>query len=187
MRIHLFIIIFTLVAMPGCKEKIHQPVAEVNMDQLKEPLIKINRKISRKEKILIDGYIKRRNWDMIETGTGVRYMIIERGGEETPSSGDIVIIDFEISLLDGTICYTSKDSEPEHFVVDYDNVESGMHEAIKYLHKGDKAIIIIPSHRAFGLAGDMSKIPPLSTVIYKIHLLEIIHKQKNDDESSTNK
>lgn len=185
MRIHLFIIIIVLVALQGCKEKIQQPVTAVNMDQLKEPLIKINRKISREEKLLIDGYVKRRKWNMIETGTGVRYMIIEQGSEETPLSGDIVIIDFEISLLDGTICYTSKESEPEHFVVDYDNVESGMHEAIKYLHKGDKAIIIIPSHRAFGLAGDMAKIPPLSTVIYKIHLLEILPKQKKDDEPDT--
>lgn len=181
MHTKLLIFILSLLAIAGCKEKIQQPVKEINMNELKEPLMKVNRKISREEKLAIDGYVKRRNWNMTETGTGVRYMIIEQGSEETPASGDVVIIDFEISLLDGTVCYTSKESGPEHFVVDYDNVESGMHEAIKHLHKGDKAIIIIPSHRAFGLAGDMAKIPPLSTVIYKIHVLEIIPKQKKDD------
>lgn len=185
MRIRLLIIIIGLFALLGCKEKIQQPVPEVNMNELKEPLMNVNRKISREEKLAIDAFVKRRNWNMTETGTGVRYMITEQGSKEIPASGDIVIIDFEISLLDGTTCYTSKETGPEHFVVDYDNVESGMHEAIKYLHKGDKAIIIIPSHRAFGLAGDMAKIPPLSTVIYNIHLLEIIPKQKKDDEPST--
>jgi FKBP-type peptidyl-prolyl cis-trans isomerase len=184
MRIHTYIIFISLLVLQGCKEKVQQPLPEVNMNELKEPLMKVNRKISREEKLAIDGYVKRRNWEMTETGTGVRYMITEQGSKESPSSGDIVIIDFEISLLDGTICYTSKETGPEHFVVDYDNVESGMHEAIKYLHKGDKAIIIIPSHRAFGLAGDMAKIPPLSTVIYKIHVLDIIPKQKIDNEPS---
>ncbi|MCX7744563.1 MAG: FKBP-type peptidyl-prolyl cis-trans isomerase [Flavobacteriales bacterium] len=181
---HIKLLIFiSLLAFAGCKEKIQKPVPDINMNELKEPLMKVNRKLSREEKLAIDGYVKRRNWNMTETGTGVRYMIIEQGSDETPASGDVVIIDFEISLLDGTVCYTSKESGPEHFVVDYDNVESGMHEAIKYLHKGDKAIIIIPSHRAFGLAGDMAKIPPLSTVIYKIHVLEIIPKQKKNDTS----
>lgn len=184
MHTKLFILLLSLLAIAGCKEKIQQPVKEINMNELKEPLMNVNRKISREEKLVIDGYVKRRNWNMAETGTGVRYMIIEQGSEETPASGDVVIIDFEISLLDGTVCYTSKESGPEHFVVDYDNVESGMHEAIKYLHKGDKAIIIIPSHRAFGLAGDMAKIPPFSTVIYKIQVLEIIPKQKKDDSIS---
>ncbi len=184
MHTKLIIFLLSLLAIAGCKEKIHQPVKEINMNELKEPLMNVNRKISREEKLAIDGYVKRRNWNMTETGTGVRYMIIEQGSEETPASGDVVIIDFEISLLDGTVCYTSKESGPEHFVVDYDNVESGMNEAIKYLHKGDKAIIIIPSHRAFGLAGDMAKIPPFSTVIYKIQVLEIIPKQKKDDSIS---
>ncbi len=182
MRIRLLIVIIGLFALPGCKEKIQQPVTEVNMNELKEPLMKVNRKMSREEKLAIDGFVKRRNWNMTETGTGVRYMITEQGSQEIPASGDVVIIDFEISLLDGTICYSSKETGPEHFVVDYDNIESGLHEAIKYLHKGDKAIIIIPSHRAFGLAGDMAKIPPLSTVIYNIHVLDIIPKQKKEND-----
>lgn len=182
MRIILVIVILCFFAFAGCKEKVQQPVPEVNMNELKEPLMNVNRKISREEKLVIDGYVKRRNWNMTETGTGVRYMITEKGSEQVPASGDVVIIDFEISLLDGTTCYSSKETGPEHFVVDYDNVESGMHEAIKYLHKGDKAIVIIPSHRAFGLAGDMAKIPPLSTVIYNIQVLEIIPKQKKEDE-----
>jgi FKBP-type peptidyl-prolyl cis-trans isomerase len=114
---------------------------------------------------------------MMETGTGVRYMIYEKGSGATANSKDVVLIDFDIKLLDGTLCYSSRQTGAEQFVVDYDNVESGLHEAIKYLHQGDKAIIIIPSHRAFGLAGDMDRIPPFSTVVYNISLIEILKKK----------
>lgn len=150
------------------------------MDTVKEQLVDINKKMGKEEKQAIDAYVKRNNLDMIETGTGVRYMIYKEGGGISAESMDIVVLDFEIKLLDGTVCYSSEESGPEDFVVDYDNVESGMHEAIKYLHEGDKAIVIIPSHRAFGLAGDDDKIPPMSTVIYNLEVLKVIKYQKKN-------
>lgn len=174
--LRIVIIIFVVfLASCGGKNDNHQPVV-IDLNKSKEPLIKVNQKISKDEKRAIDAYVTRRNWNMIETGTGVKYMIYERGKDKMPESGDIVVIDFEIQLLDGSVCYSSKESGPEHFVVEYDHVESGMHEAIQYLHEGDKAMIIIPSHRAFGLAGDNEKIPSFATVVYNIHLLKIISK-----------
>jgi len=42
---------------------------------------------------------------------------------------------------------------------------------------GDKAKLIIPSHLAFGLAGDMDQIPPLSPIVYDIEVLDKISKK----------
>lgn len=170
-------ILLTLAAFITCGQKKKTQPVVVNMNQFEDPLLKKNKELSKEEKIAIDAYVKRNHFDMIETGTGVRYMIYEKGKGATANTKDIVLIDFDIKLLDGTLCYSSRHTGAEQFVVDYDNVESGLHEAIKYLHQGDKAIIIIPSHRAFGLAGDMDRIPPFSTVVYNISLLEIIRKK----------
>jgi FKBP-type peptidyl-prolyl cis-trans isomerase len=47
------------------------------------------------------------------------------------------------------------------------------------MHVGDKMRFILPSHLAHGLTGDQSKIPPLSSVVYEIELLELTDpKQK---------
>ena len=54
----------------------------------------------------------------------------------------------------------------------YKRQESGLHEALKYLKVGDKAIIILPHFAAHGILGDMNKIPPLSTVVYDIEVLD---------------
>ncbi|MBP7516014.1 MAG: FKBP-type peptidyl-prolyl cis-trans isomerase, partial [Flavobacteriales bacterium] len=78
---------------------------------------------------------------------------------------------FNVSLIDGTVCYASAPGEPEDFTIEKDNVESGLHEAIQRLSVGDSAIIVIPSHRAYGLAGDSKKIPMRSTVIYHLRLV----------------
>lgn len=177
-RIPAIICILSLfIALNSCgQKKKNQPVI-ININEFDDPLIKKNKELSKEEKIAIDAYVKRNKFDMIETGTGVRYMIYEKGSGPAANTKDVVVMDFDIKLLDGTMCYSSRQSGAEQFVVDYDNVESGLHEAIKYLHQGDKAIIIIPSHKAFGLAGDMDRIPPLSTVVYNISLLEVIRKK----------
>jgi FKBP-type peptidyl-prolyl cis-trans isomerase len=158
----------------GCGPKKPQEPTVIKYKDLEDPIIKANKQISREERQSIDAYVKRHKLDMVETGTGVQYMIYEKGTGIAAETGDIVVLDFDVTLLDGTLCYSSKKTGAEEFTVDYDNVESGLHEAIKYLHEGDQAIIIIPSHRAFGLAGDEDKIPPLSTVVYNLHLLKVI-------------
>jgi FKBP-type peptidyl-prolyl cis-trans isomerase len=76
-------------------------------------------------------------------------------------------------LLDGTLCYSSDSLGEKTFLVEQDNVESGLHEGIQKLREGDKALFILPSHIAHGLLGDDSKIPSHSSVIYEIELLSV--------------
>jgi FKBP-type peptidyl-prolyl cis-trans isomerase len=175
--LYIICILSVFIALGSCgQKKKNQPVV-ININEFDDPLIKKNKELSKEEKLSIDAYVKRNKFDMVETGTGVRYMIYEKGTGPMANTKDIVVIDFDIKLLDGTLCYSSHQTGAEEFVVDYDNVESGLHEAIKYLHEGDKAIVIIPSHKAFGLAGDMDRIPPLSAVVYNISLLKVIRKK----------
>lgn len=145
-------------------------------DTITEPLIKVNQQITESERRDIDNFVKRKGWPMTETGTGLRYSIYKPGNGAQIKGGDLVTVDFEITLLNGQLCYTSEETGSEEFVVDHDNVESGLHEAIKYLHVGDKAKIIIPSHLAFGLTGDSDKIPPLSPIVYDLEVLDVRSK-----------
>lgn len=147
-------------------------------DTLTEPLLQTNKRVSESEKRDIDNFVKRKKWPMTETGTGLRYSIYHEGGGPQVQSGDLVMVNFEITLLNGELCYSSEETGAEEFVVDHDHVESGLHEAIKYLHVGDKAKIIIPSHLAFGLTGDSDKIPPLSPIVYDLEVLDKTSKPK---------
>jgi FKBP-type peptidyl-prolyl cis-trans isomerase len=76
--------------------------------------------------------------------------------------------------LDGTSCYKTNSDEFEEFVIDKSDIESGVQEGIKKMRVGDKAKLIIPSHLAHGLIGDMDKIPPLTVIVVDIHLIGLI-------------
>ncbi|PCJ85746.1 MAG: hypothetical protein COA57_07215 [Flavobacteriales bacterium] len=145
----------------------------VKPKELRKKLIQANKASVQIEADQIDAYIKRRKWNVIETGTGLRYLIYQHGNGDTAKEGQIAKVYFEVSLINGTVCYLTKDSIPQEFLIGMDNVESGLHEGIQYMRVGDKAKLILPSHLAHGLIGDRNKIPPKSTIIYDIELLEL--------------
>ncbi len=158
----------------SCKEN-PKPVYLPNKQEIKEGLEKVNKTLSKEERRSIDAYVKRYGWQMTETGTGLRYMIYEKVNDEgiKPKPGNIVWVEFQVNLLDGTLCYSSDITGIESFVVEYDEVESGLHEGIQFLKEGERAKFIIPSHLAFGLTGDGNKIPPLSPLVYDIFLVKV--------------
>lgn len=127
----------------------------------------------KQEKDEINEYINTHHYPMQTTGTGIHYWIYEHGKGEVPRLGQYVLIDYTISLLDGTVCYDSKQDHPREFCVGKDDVESGVHQAVQMMHLGDKGLFILPSYLAHGVVGDRDKIPPGAVVVYDITLLKI--------------
>jgi gliding motility-associated peptidyl-prolyl isomerase len=171
-------IIITLVLLWSCQGQ--KPEQKKDIKWTKEQSIQMQNTFSNEEEEEINAFLKRHpDWKMTETGTGLRYFIYEKSKNiDSAKVGDIVIVDFNISLLDGTQCYSSKEKGEENFMVEKTDIESGLHEAMKLMCTDDKAKFILPSHLAHGLIGDLDKIPPLVSVIYDIHLKEIKHNEK---------
>lgn len=163
----------------SCGNNQDKPVQKTNIEskEFKEKLINANQMSVKRESDEIDQYVKHKGWNMITTGTGLRYMIIKKGtGElanEDTAFRKFVTVKFNVSLMDGTICYSSDSTGVREFLVGHDDVETGLHEGIQYLHVGDKALFILPSHLAYGLVGDQRKIPPKASVQFDIELISM--------------
>jgi FKBP-type peptidyl-prolyl cis-trans isomerase FkpA len=170
----IFIVVFLVFS---CN---NQPKKEKAIDWNNEKSTQMNKQFSAEEEVEINLYLARKpQWKMQKTGSGLRYFIYEKGTGNPAVSDDYVDIEYTITLLDGTSVYSTKSDEVEEFKVDKSEIESGIQEAFKLLREGDKAKLIIPSHLAHGLVGDMSKIPPLSTLIVDISIHKIYHQQNN--------
>lgn len=167
-----YIVIILLLFLLGCSES-PEPINKISQKEIEEILIQANKNAIRKETIQIEAYVKRRGLDVVQTGTGLRYQIYEDGEGKMAEFGKSAVVNYDVNLLNGTLCYSTKEKGPEEFVIGNDNVETGLHEAISYLKVGDKAIVIIPSHLAHGLAGDFDKIPVRSTIIYDLELIAV--------------
>ncbi len=162
----------------SCEQKNHTN-ADVQKEKIssKESLVVANRYLTKTEDVEIENYIRRHKLNTIATGSGLRYAVISKGDGPKPLRGDQVTLNYTTRLITGDVVYSSAESEPMQFIVGKGGVASGLEEAILQLNHGDQAVIILPSHLAFGLLGDQVKIPARATVIYEI---EFIKLRKND-------
>lgn len=170
-KIFFALIIACTLGCNGCSEK--KEMTEADVARMQKDLIKDSKKQHEQEIKAIDKFIKERKWPMETTQTGLRYWIYQPNEGIKPVEEDIVTISYTISLLDGKTVYETTDAKPKYVRIGRDNVETGLHEALQLMRKGERARFIFPSHLAFGFTGDSGKIPPNASVLYDIHLISI--------------
>jgi len=164
--------LFVFVALFSCDKKGKEAVHETPKEH-QETLVRINKYLVGKDADIIRGYIRRRNWTMNVSETGLWHMIYEKGKGPAAKTGQIATLTYKVWLLDGTLCYSSETHEPKKFRIGKGGVERGLEEGILLLHEGDKARFIMPPHLAYGLMGDDDKIPPRSIILYEVQLVQL--------------
>lgn len=169
-----FLLSILMLQFSSCK---NEGGKETPINWTTEKSTEMNKQFSVEEELDINLFLSRKpEWKMTRTGSGLRYFTYENGEGEPAQVDNIVDVEYSITLLDGTECYSTKKDEVEEFKVDKAQVESGIQEGIKLMREGDKAILVVPSHLAHGIVGDMSKIPPLSTLVVDITLVKIYRR-----------
>ena len=110
----------------------------------------------------------------------IQYKIIAEGDGEVPDYDDVVKVHYNGYLIDGHKFDSSYDrGEPATFSVN--GVIQGWTEILQKMPVGSKWEVFIPQNLAYGMTGVSSDpkkgeyvIPPSSTLIFEIELLEII-------------
>ena len=105
--------------------------------------------------------------------SGLQYEVITEGNGKKPSATDRVKCHYEGTLIDGTLFDSSvKRGQPAVFGVN--QVIKGWVEALQLMSEGSKWRLYIPSELGYGAqqAGEM--IPPHSTLIFDVELIEVL-------------
>ncbi len=110
---------------------------------------------------------------------GMFYLPIKQGTGSFPEVGSKVKIQYKGFFLNGKQFESTYDRvQPlEYTIGEQEQVIKGIETAINLMNEGSKTKFIIPSHLAFGESGSSTNIvPPYSTVIYEIELLNLTKK-----------
>ena len=158
--------------MVSCKQNSSNAPVNDRASQ-RENLLRANKGLVSLDQQRIKNYVKRRNWEMQVTETGLWYQLMDTNTNEKAQTGKIAYLKYQVSLLDGTICYTSDSLGLMQFKIGQGGVESGLEEAILLMRVGEKGRFILPPHLAHGLLGDDNKIPPRSVIVYSAELLKL--------------
>jgi cyclophilin family peptidyl-prolyl cis-trans isomerase len=131
-----------------------------------------------------------------KTSTGLKYVITKNAGGKKPVKGNTIYIHYAGFLEDGQIFDTSIESQAKIYgkfdtnraaqngyqpipfqAGRKDGMIPGFIEGLEKLSIGDKAILFIPSHLAYGAGGAGDVIPPNTNIVFEIELLESLPQQ----------
>jgi FKBP-type peptidyl-prolyl cis-trans isomerase len=163
-----------LMLMLSCVETPGKKDIPGTTASLHDSVIAFNREIVTSEKQEIDDYVARHRWTMTKTQTGLQFMIYRRGsGQGVPVMPSEVNIKYCVYLLNGDLVYETDSIKGFSFETGKRNVVSGLEEGVRLMKTGDRAKLIVPSHLAFGLLGDLAKIPARAVLVYDVELCSI--------------
>jgi FKBP-type peptidyl-prolyl cis-trans isomerase FklB len=111
--------------------------------------------------------------NVVTLPSGLQYEVITEGNGKKPKATDRVKCHYEGTLIDGTLFDSSiKRGEPAVFGVN--QVIKGWVEALQLMSEGSKWRLYIPSDLAYGAAGAGEMIPPHSTLVFEVELIEVL-------------
>jgi FKBP-type peptidyl-prolyl cis-trans isomerase len=167
--------VFLVLVLVGCSNQdTPNNERQLTKKQIDEQLLQANRSVLQTEKEQIDFLISRYKWVMTTTETGLRYRIYYKSANSYfPVDGDEVKLSFSLKNIKGDLIYSSEIDGDIVMELGKSDQPSGLQELIRLMNKGDKANAIIPSHLAYGLVGDGSKIPGKTSLVYDIELIGI--------------
>ena len=134
--------------------------------------------------VLVD-YVRNNGFSDIATN-GVYYKSTQQGNGTKPAQDKKVKVHYVGKFLDGRVFDTSVESvakesgkydamrkyEPLEFTIGKRQMIPGFEEAVKMMSEGEKGVVVIPSRLAYG-ARQRGEIPPFSTLIFELELVEI--------------
>lgn len=106
------------------------------------------------------------------TASGLKYKEIKKGTGKSPKATDVVMVNYEGRLLDGTVFDSSyQRGEPATFPLN--RVIPGWTEGLQLMKEGATYEFLIPSALAYGERGAGSAIPPNSDLIFLVELIKV--------------
>ncbi len=174
MRI-IWLILFSLSIISCDKKTGENKITGTSLSEIEKDILKVNRYIVKRNRDHVAGFLKRTGWDMKETGSGLYIMIEKPGNGPLPDSGQTVVLDYTLKLIDGTTISSSERSGRLNFIAGKGVVVNGLEESVFFMNEGSRARIILLPHLAYGNFGDANiGIPPDAILIYFLEMKKII-------------
>lgn len=113
--------------------------------------------------------------------SGFWYTFIKKNEVSTnkPALGDIVEFTYQVTDLNNNIIYSTQEIGLQHYIIDKEDIISGLQQGLKLMKEGEVVLFLMPSFRAYGVLGDRNKIKTNQPLIYTVYLDKIIIKKNN--------
>jgi peptidylprolyl isomerase len=121
---------------------------------------------------------EKKEMKMTKTPSGLLYEDVKVGTGDSPKTGQLVVVHYTGWLWENGAKGKKFDSsvdrgQPITFPVGTGHVIKGWDEGLMTMKVGGQRVLLIPANLAYGASGRPPVIPPNSTLIFDVELLEL--------------
>ena len=176
----LFLIIMASTFL-GCKSPEARPPVIVNSGSFIKESVERNKALNKIEREKIQKLIASfsdKEFMTSENGFWYHYNSKVKNDTITPQFGDYITYTFDVSDLDGNEIYSKSDIGEQKYIMDKEELFSGLREGLKLMKPTENITFIFPSQKAYGYYGDENRIGTNVPLICNVNLKTIT--QNND-------
>ena len=144
-------------------------------------IFSINKKLNEREYALIEGIISKDTLnEYLASNSGFWYLYNTKVEKDTIQAGfgDLVNFNYNLKDLNGTTIYTAKEIGTRDYIMDKEELFTGLREGLKLMKPGETVTFLFPSQKAFGYYGDKNRIGTNVPLISQV-TLNSIEKTEN--------
>lgn len=112
------------------------------------------------------------NEGVMETPSGLQYKVVKKGSGKTPVMGNVVSVNYKLTLTNGTEIEATTKDHPAEFPIN--QLIPGMQEALTLMNEGSTYLLWIPSDIGYGNVPS-GNIPGGSVLCFEMELLKILN------------
>jgi len=173
-------LIVLMLLLAACKSpEARRPVSS-NSGSFIDASVARNIKLKEKEQ----AYIKKimdanpdENYLSSENGFWYYYNTKQPDSLITPDFGDIVNFNYNIKTLNGQVIYSKEEMKTQNYVMDKQELFSGLREGLKLMRPGETVTFMFPSQKAYGYYGDENRIKTNAPLMCEVSVNSIIDNQ----------
>ncbi|MEI7499381.1 MAG: FKBP-type peptidyl-prolyl cis-trans isomerase [Bacteroidota bacterium] len=144
--------------------------------------------LMKNEEVSLKKYIDDKKITVTPTVSGLYFIETVQGKGMKIDSGCWVKAQFKVSLIDGKQIFSTFDrGEPMQFEYGKRFDTPGFEEGVGKMMKGGKAMLVVPSKIAFGEMGRGAMVPPYSSIIYDIEIIDVQSKADHEKQQTQEK
>lgn len=171
----IFSLFILVVLFIGCSQpEARKPVVRKTSSFMSES-IERNKILTKAENQLLQKKMERDsliNYLNSEQGFWYYYERRDTLNAPMPETGDQIVFNYEVRDLAERIIYSQEELGPQSYLVDKQELISGLQDGLKLMKEGEHITFLFPSYRAFGYTGS-DRVEPNQPLIYKVELIKV--------------
>lgn len=178
---HLLLLFIMASLFLGCKSPEGRPPVTSKSGSFIKESVERNKKLNKIEREKIQKVIANnpeKDFTASENGFWFHYNNKVEEDIATAKFGDKLEYTYDVSNLNGQMIYTIEDLGNQVYLMDKEELFSGLREGLKMMKPNESITFIFPSQQAYGYYGDENKIGTNVPLIVNVNLKTIT---QNDD------